>query len=532
MISTSKRKEDDLKGSDSTEQQQQQQQTPQRLTPPYFIQSVAPRATELKTAVRTNQQTCRAQASQRLGRFLPPSIEIRSTFQKGCHVVATREILPGETLFVSVPYCAVVSSEYCTSVCQNCVKVVYPETPLECTTCGEIYYCSETCRAEDAWYHGDGSCGTECGFYVLLKKQKNIYDSLRFYDPDVITAVRLLARMIAVDILRKAGREPGGLVSREDYWLKGVTALEPNRVEMEDVLSLVSNRGCFDDERNQAFDNVRKLMCAMFRLEEMELKEPGRGILHQAAENEAQFGELVLDLICITASNAFNVTGPESLDIVVGLFPSVSLLNHSCQPNVEYTKLMLPFAETNLPEDENLSFPRQVISLRIRALRIIKCGDEICTSYIPLYMYPEHFNRKVKLLKNWCFECDCPSCSSNFILRFVHLFSSCLLAFPYLLLLLLSSDGEWKAFASKYFCKRQPGCFGLKIAEYHWSVSSSPLFLRFFFFFGFPPCPHALPFFSFFFFLLLYCSDENTIGLGTVTKLVCSHCGLTEFPGS
>eukprot|EP01102_Stenamoeba_stenopodia_P020956 TRINITY_DN8328_c0_g3_i1.p1 TRINITY_DN8328_c0_g3~~TRINITY_DN8328_c0_g3_i1.p1 ORF type:complete len:438 (-),score=60.65 TRINITY_DN8328_c0_g3_i1:68-1381(-) len=420
---------------------------------------------------RNTHKECRPLASAYLSRFFPSFLEIRATPNKGNVVVAGKEFLPGETLFQSTPFGAVVSSGYHTSVCQNCVSLIssVPNAkPTSCERCEEIWYCSETCLKQDLLCHGDGAIGTECGFWLLLHTCKELYEATKHYDPDISTCIRLLVRIFAISLNRRKGESLESDIEAgcDGYWLRGATNREPVTTQLEDVLCLSTNRNLFDEEKAKAFEEVRSFMCKLWQKEDG-YDDPSRGILHQTSDNIEHFSELVSDLIDIIASNGFNVTGSESLDIVVGVFPSISLLNHSCQPNVEYTKDMITIYEgdENSPEVEKKS--RKVVSLRVRALRTIKQGEEVCTSYIPLYMFADHLERREKLRKGWCFECDCPSCSNNFYLR----------------------DQEWRTFASTYFCSNPKGCFGLKIPEFE--------------------------------------CGENVFGVGKIVRYVCSHCGLT-----
>jgi len=241
---------------------------------------------------------------------------------------------------------------------------------------------------------------------------------MKFYDPDVSTCIRLLVRIFAINLDRKKGFQNQSDLKAgcEGYWLKGSTNREPVTPQLEDVLCLSTNRALFDEERTKAFEEVRSFMGKLW-LKEAEYDDPTGGILHQTSDNLEDFSELVSDLIDIIASNGFNVTGSESLDLVVGVFPSISLLNHSCQPNVEYTKDILTLIEGDESSTDIEKKPRKIVSLRVRALRTIKQGEEVCTSYIPLYMFADHLERREKLRKGWCFECDCPSCSNNFYVR-------------------------------------------------------------------------------------------------------------------
>lgn len=78
-----------------------------------------------------------------------------------------------------------------------------------------------------------------------------------------------------------------------------------------------------------------------------------------------------------------------SVNFGIGLFPTLSLLNHSCQPNMQ-----MAFSAGNL--------------VRLRANQPVKKGERMTISYIDLYLPP--LKRRVKLLRSKYFLCTCPRC--------------------------------------------------------------------------------------------------------------------------
>ncbi|CAI7804248.1 unnamed protein product, partial [Closterium sp. NIES-54] len=81
--------------------------------------------------------------------------------------------------------------------------------------------------------------------------------------------------------------------------------------------------------------------------------------------------------------------GPLNTDIAVGLFPFVSMLNHSCRPNC--------------------CFASQGNTMVVRATCHIDKGAELCVSYINLYESRE--SRQQQLLESKHFICACDRCS-------------------------------------------------------------------------------------------------------------------------
>lgn len=92
---------------------------------------------------------------------------------------------------------------------------------------------------------------------------------------------------------------------------------------------------------------------------------------------------LLTDLHLVTSSSR----------IFTAIFPKISMLNHSCDPNIRNT-----FDGPNL---------------RIYATRDIAEGDEIFNCYGPNYKLMSKVNRKIALKQQYCFDCNCQRCASN-----------------------------------------------------------------------------------------------------------------------
>ncbi|KAL8367080.1 hypothetical protein RB595_007673 [Gaeumannomyces hyphopodioides] len=93
----------------------------------------------------------------------------------------------------------------------------------------------------------------------------------------------------------------------------------------------------------------------------------------------------------VVRTNTFSVTidgGP-----YMGLFPSVSRINHACAPNVQ------------------TRFSGRTLSQKVVAFLDIEPGDEITISYSEFGM--TYKNRQDTLLHRWGFKCTCSLCSAH-----------------------------------------------------------------------------------------------------------------------
>lgn len=76
------------------------------------------------------------------------ALEIRHSRKFGRHLVAARDIRPGEILAREEPFCMVLSSSKRYSYCWKCLEPLWNCVP--CETCVNVVYCSDNCKHQ-AW---------------------------------------------------------------------------------------------------------------------------------------------------------------------------------------------------------------------------------------------------------------------------------------------------------------------------------------------------------------------------------------------
>ncbi|KAI4537005.1 hypothetical protein MG293_013208, partial [Ovis ammon polii] len=89
--------------------------------------------------------------------------------------------------------------------------------------------------------------------------------------------------------------------------------------------------------------------------------------------------------------NSFTICNAEMQEVGVGLYPSMSLLNHSCDPNCSIV--------FNGPH------------LLLRAVRDVEAGEELTICYLDMLMTSEE--RRKQLRDQYCFDCDCFRCQTQ-----------------------------------------------------------------------------------------------------------------------
>ena len=72
------------------------------------------------------------------------AIRVKHEAGVGRHVVAARDILPGEVIFTESPVVSCIMDEHVESVCEVCLR--YTTSPVPCPTCSDVNFCSMDCR--------------------------------------------------------------------------------------------------------------------------------------------------------------------------------------------------------------------------------------------------------------------------------------------------------------------------------------------------------------------------------------------------
>ncbi|KAM4693769.1 histone-lysine N-methyltransferase SMYD3 isoform 2-T2 [Discoglossus pictus] len=112
--------------------------------------------------------------------------------------------------------------------------------------------------------------------------------------------------------------------------------------------------------------------------------------LKQEIQDASQLppGFNILEYFGKVTCNSFTISDGEMQDVAVGLYPSMSLLNHSCDPNC-----VIVFEGK---------------CLLLRTVKEIPKGEELTISYIDVKM-PTHM-RQAQLQRQYCFMCNCHRC--------------------------------------------------------------------------------------------------------------------------
>lgn len=328
------------------------------------------------------------------------AVDILYSTEKGRFVVANRDLRTGDAIFVEKPYASVLLPGHTKTHCQHCHKRLQNAVP--CSQCNQVRYCSFGC-AKESWsqYHH-----WECGNLNLLYS---------------VGIAHLAVRILFVTGLANLGQFSRALAEGDDDTLNEYTyntvyelVTHADKMYAEDMLQYSLTAALLymllDQVQFFSLDDVTSKASAL------SLTGRNGSSLHpslplkdaNAAALKTFVGGLLLRHIQQLVCNAHAITSLESKttqedDVVItteqvriatAIYPSASLMNHSCNPNII----------SNFPCGSTLA---------VRAVRKITAGEEVLNCYGPHYQRMPFAERQQTLQEQYFFTCKCIACEAG-----------------------------------------------------------------------------------------------------------------------
>lgn len=274
-------------------------------------------------------------------------------------VVARKQFKRGDIVVQEVPYAMITPAMYAAVACSHCGKIPDAnkgEQIFGVAADDPIRYCSQQCLRADAAVH------------ELEVQAVRAFAALSIEGST--EAIRLIIRMAAL--------------------------------KQQEVMALKLTLGTPEFPkwgRSNLFGHVLSLEAPITNIDEESLEDIQMvaqvlaGLLEDSSSLSVSEEEINHLLLAIQ-SNAHRVVDAEKRCVGLGIFPFVSMLNHSCSPNCAHHFVLSP------------GHPP---SLVMQAITDIAPGDELCYNYIPLYQSTER--RRAQLSSAYSFTCDCLRCT-------------------------------------------------------------------------------------------------------------------------
>ncbi|XP_071701990.1 histone-lysine N-methyltransferase ASHR1-like isoform X2 [Rutidosis leptorrhynchoides] len=255
--------------------------------------------------------------------------------EKGRCLFTARDFSPGEVILSEEPYVSVPNKSSTESRCDWC----FTSSNLKrCSSCHVVCYCGSTCQKFDWKLHR-----LEC--QLLARLDKNRITSLT---PSIRLIVKLYLR-------RKLQNEK----------VIPTTAMDNYNL----VKEIVSHIAEVEETQLVLYAQMASLVNIIMQWPDLNIKEITE-----------DFSKL--------ACNAHTICDSELIPLGTGLYPVISIINHSCSPN------------------SVLVFEGRIAT--VRAMQQIPKGSEISISYIETA--GSTMTRQKALKQQYFFTCSCPRC--------------------------------------------------------------------------------------------------------------------------
>ncbi|XP_018306550.1 SET and MYND domain-containing protein 4 isoform X2 [Mycetomoellerius zeteki] len=307
------------------------------------------------------------------------AVEIKCAPEKGRYVVANRDIKRGQILFVEkafafVPLCHIKSDN-----CYNCCRSS-GNTPVPCTECVDSTYCNITCWDEArSSYHRWECLGNQMGLWaeigIAYLAIRMLFKCTTATDDNRLNEVQKLVTNFSK-------------LSPDDVISYGITAimLMMYLSKYTDFFKDVNLKECLVLKFYKDFncdltteDDEQLYVSSLLLRHILQLISNGHAITKIKA---------VLNNTCYNKNKVFT---QQEDRIATAIYPSASMMNHSCDPNI-MNSFLGQFLITKATQD-------------------IAAGEEVFNCYGADFRRMLRKDRQEKMESQYCFKCDCAACT-------------------------------------------------------------------------------------------------------------------------
>ena len=318
---------------------------------------------------------------------LSSACEVCFSSEGGRYIVAARDIVPGEVLVVEKPYSSVMLPKATSKNCHHCYMIELSLLP--CFYCHSVMFCSVSCRNE-AWfaYHQ-----AECPCLDIIKTS------------GIGKFGQLAVRTITMSTLQKMLQKRSSFRSatnKRDKRLLGCNEKGKYLSNSYETIYCLVTHG-----RERPVHNLfRRAALALYLIKCMQTSgyfTDNDGKPLDTKENMVFIGGMIMSLLQLLPCNAHEISELELIpnevalsvpvEIGAGIYSTLSLFNHSCDPTVT----------RNFYGDTCV----------VRAIKCIMKGEEVSDNYGAVYPIYGKKERLEKLKPQYYFNCQCHACTAD-----------------------------------------------------------------------------------------------------------------------
>ena len=317
-----------------------------------------------------------------------PSLSLACTVafteDAGRFIKASRDILPGEVVVVEKPYASVLMEAQKLEHCHHCTKYTASSIPSDC--CSSVVFCDEGCKQKAQSYHK-----YECEVLPTLHKAEVgkfgllALRCLSSTHGTVLTAARddssKVETCVGADNQCQLGCNPEGKYCADDYQtIYNLVGHSSNR-SRNDILKkcilasyisvLLATHSTYNKDMSLTVSQAASILLRH---------------LQSLPCNAHEISEFHLDKNDVATST--------SVEVGAGIFSSLSLFNHSCDPTVT----------------RNFTSGNTCI---VRAIKTIRAGEQVSDNYGAVYATHTSDDRQRLLQDHYFFSCNCQPCAGK-----------------------------------------------------------------------------------------------------------------------
>ncbi|XP_011300906.1 SET and MYND domain-containing protein 4-like isoform X2 [Fopius arisanus] len=319
---------------------------------------------------------------------------------KGRHLIATRNIKAGSVLIVDEPFSFSTDETALSTNCLHCHSSLQGDDNIAvpCSSCQTVSFCSEECRS-NAW---DSYHKYECMIFDNFLERSRTCDAkshvLLAYRTTIAKAIRKDSGVLDAEFLCYQDAKCEDAKKSLEIDIKS-DIYDP--LDYRTVFSLETHCEKADAKVNlsRSIKSVYLAKCLAFVL--MEVDERSRETIGQ--REIALLAVAMMRHMQAVNCNAYEIVENfrnentrtwEPRNVGGAIYSSVSLVNHSCYPNVV-----------------RHSYPGGKVV--VRCLRFIGKGSEILDCYGPHFITDSLELRQQYLIEKYHFICRCEPCKSD-----------------------------------------------------------------------------------------------------------------------
>ena len=338
-------------------------------------------------------------------------IKLSHNASVGRHLLAEKNFKQGDALIVEKPFASAVVQKLFKSHCRHCLQKA--ENIIPCTNCSTQTYCSEKCR-DSSWQQKHYF---ECGHLVRLHEIGIASMALHIV---LRTNARIMLKEHANALRRDDNSAATFGLNNEricsDYRVIYSLTTHTKDMQFYDlieyaitavVLLLILKQGKFFErpdiiQLKEIAEMDYGQLCQDSLSKELKVRKSQDSINFV----ELLYGSLMFKHIQQIVCNGIAVTGIydvqqsaskivtyEQMRLGSAIYPTVSLINHSCDPNCIQTF--------------------QGNTVVIKATKAIRPGQELTISYGPIFSKQNWEERQRTLKDQYFFTCHCDRCKDG-----------------------------------------------------------------------------------------------------------------------